>query len=72
MIVMLLITINYRVDIVMIRHLSSSSEVGIYSVAVTLSNIFLVIPDAFKEVLFEKASNGEHKQDAYASITASI
>lgn len=52
MVLTLLITINYSIDIIMLKNLSTDYNVGIYSVAVTFSNMFLLIPDAFKEVLF--------------------
>lgn len=52
MIVTLLITINYSIDIIMLKNMTTDYSVGIYSVAVNFSNMFLLIPDAFKEVLF--------------------
>ncbi|MDD6793802.1 MAG: oligosaccharide flippase family protein, partial [Clostridiaceae bacterium] len=52
MIVTLLISVNYSMDTIMLNHMTDNYNVGIYSVAVTFSNMFLLIPDAFKEVLF--------------------
>lgn len=52
MILTLLITINYSIDIIMLKNLTTDYNVGIYSIAITFSNMFLLIPDAFKEVLF--------------------
>lgn len=57
MIVTLLISINYSMDTIMLKHMTNNYSVGIYSVAVTFSNIFLLIPDAFKEVLFGDSTN---------------
>lgn len=51
MLISLLIAFNYNLDIIMLKKMGISLEfIGIYSVAVTLSNIVLLIPDAFKEL----------------------
>lgn len=52
MVVMLLINVNYYIDTIMLNAISNTYHMGIYSVAVTFANMFLLIPDAFKEVLF--------------------
>lgn len=57
MIITLLISVNYSIDTIMLKYMTNSYNVGIYSVGVTFSNIFLLIPDAFKEVLFGDSSN---------------
>ena len=73
MIVMLLININYYLDIIMLKKLSDSYNVGLYSVGVTFSNMFLLIPDAFKEVLFgDSTKKTFSKQTAYSSIKVAI
>lgn len=51
MLISLLIAFNYNLDIIMLKKLGVELDlIGIYSVAVTLSNIVLLIPDAFKEL----------------------
>lgn len=73
MFVMLLITINYHIDTIMLKNMTSSYYVGIYSVGVTFSNMFLLIPDAFKEVLFgDSTKNDFAKKAAVNSIKVSI
>lgn len=72
MLVVLLISINYKIDIVMMKNLSSSYHTGIYSVAGTLSNAFLLIPDSFKEVLFGDSAKGEFRVVTKKSIVASM
>ena len=53
MIVTLLISFNYNLDIIMLKQFSVDTKyIGVYSVAVTLSNMILIIPDAFKELSF--------------------
>lgn len=51
MLISLLIVFNYNIDIIMLKKLGVDlGLIGIYSVAVTLSNIILLVPDAFKEL----------------------
>ena len=51
MLISLLIVFNYNLDVIMMRYMKVNfSDIGIYSVGVTLSNIIILIPDAFKEI----------------------
>ncbi len=52
MIFSLLTTVNYSFSTIMLKELSTSYAVGIYSVGSNFTTLFLLIPDAFKEVLF--------------------
>lgn len=73
MIVMLLISVNYHVDTLMLKWLSNSYYIGIYSVGVNFSNMFLLIPDSFKEVLFgDSTKKNFSKGTAIASIKVSL
>lgn len=73
MILMVLVTLNYSIDTVMIRNMSSSYSTGIYSVGVNFSSMFLMIPDAFKDVLFGDASKKNFdSHTAYSAIKVSI
>lgn len=73
MIVMLLISMNYSVDTIMLRQLSDSYHTGIYSVGMAFSNMFLLIPDAFKEVLFGDSTKKSFTKDvAISSIKVSL
>lgn len=73
MVVMLLISVNYSLDVVMLKNLSTASQVGLFSVGVTFSNMFLLIPDSFKEVLFgDSAKKSFTKEIAFNSIKISF
>lgn len=73
MIVMLLISINYSVDTIMLKRMSASYYVGLYSVGVNFSNMFLLIPDSFKEVLFgDSTRNNFSKKIAINAIKVSL
>lgn len=73
MIVTLLISVNYSIDTIMLKHMTNNYNVGIYSVAVTFSNMFLLIPDAFKEVLFgDSTDKNFSRKTAFSAIRVSF
>lgn len=73
MVVTLLISINYSIDTIMLKGLTNSYNVGLYSVAVTFSNMFLLIPDAFKEVMFgDSTKKNFESQTAFTAIKVSL
>lgn len=73
MIVTLLISVNYSIDTIMLKHMTNNYNVGIYSVAVTFSNMFLLIPDAFKEVLFgDSTDKNFSRKTAISAIRVSF
>lgn len=71
MVVTVLIEVNYKIDVLMIKVFSTDYSVGIYSVAVNLTTLFLLLPDAFKEVLFGDSTKKDfNKKIAYNSINS--
>ena len=73
MVVMFLTTVNYTIDTVMLRQLASPYFLGLYSVAVTFSNMFLIIPDALKEVIFGDSTKKDFKKSlVYNSLKVSM
>lgn len=56
----LLIACNYNMDVIMLNVMKSGdTQVGIYGVAYSLSNMLWIIPDAFKEMVYEKTAQKE-------------
>jgi O-antigen/teichoic acid export membrane protein len=53
----LLQQVNYRFDIVILGGFASVSDVGVYSVALTLTGIAWVLPQALQTVLFPRAAS---------------
>lgn len=68
MVISLLITLNYQFDIIILNHFLEYEQIGHYSVAVTLASMLWIIPNAFKDVLFNKTA----KNDSITDITFSI
>lgn len=61
MLTILMLTINYRIDTIMLDAYTnvSRSQIGIYALAVTLAEHIWLIPDALKDILLSKLANGK-------------
>lgn len=70
MITTLMLTLNYRVDTLMMGYMYHipDTEIGFYSLGVSLSEYGWLIPDAFREVLFSRTA----KDDAIEEVTMSM
>lgn len=68
----LLITMNYNIDILLLKLFVDFEEIGYYSVGVTLANQVWLIPDAFKDVLFSKTAKGDAIDDIKMSIKVNL
>lgn len=72
MLVTLLMTINYRIDIIMLEGHVNIGDIGIYSLAVNLTDKIWLIPDALKEILVSKLAKGKHFSEVARVIRISI
>ena len=70
MVTTLMLTLNYRVDTLMMGYMFgiSDTEIGYYGLGVSLSEYGWLIPDAFREVLFSRTA----KDDATGEVTMSM
>lgn len=68
----LLITMNYNIDILLLKLFVTFEEIGYYSVGVTLANQVWLIPDAFKDVLFSKTAKNDAIDDIKMSIKINL
>ena len=64
MLMYLMITLNYNLDVIFLKKMSTEVSVGLYSVAIQFANLLWLIPDAFKDVLFSKTA----KEDSVNEI----
>lgn len=65
----ILISCNYNLDILMLNWMGSGDkQVGIYGVAYSLTNMLWVLPDAFKEMVYNKTA----KEDDYIFVLKCI
>ena len=60
MIALLMTTLNYRIDVLMLHQYSyiSDAMIGVYSLGLTLSDKIVLIPDTLKGVLVSKLAKG--------------
>ena len=59
MLTLLLLTLNYKIGIITLRSLGvSTARIGVFSTGVGLSAYMWIIPDGFKDVMFNKTSKG--------------
>lgn len=72
MLSLLLVTVNYSVDIFFLERLGTAEELGQYSFAVTIISYVWMLPDAFKEVLFSKSAKKFDKNNISISVKISI
>ncbi|MED9820772.1 MAG: polysaccharide biosynthesis C-terminal domain-containing protein [Christensenellales bacterium] len=70
MVTTLMVTLNYRVDTLMMGYMFgiADAEIGFYTLGVSLSEYGWLIPDAFREVLFSRTA----KDDAIGEVTMSM
>ena len=70
MVTTLMLTLNYRVDTLMMGYMFHipDAEIGYYTLGVSLSEYGWLSPDAFREVLFSRTA----KDDAVGEVTMSM
>lgn len=64
MISLLTSTLNYRIDVLMLHEYNNVllSDIGIYSIGVSLAERVLLVPEAIKEILLSKLAKGAHEE----------
>lgn len=72
MVSMLLVTLNYSVDIFFLEHIGTAEDLGYYSFAANIINYVWMLPDAFKEVLFSKSAKKLDRKNISISIQISL
>lgn len=70
----LLMTANYKLDILMLDYFDnvSSVDIGIYSLGVSLAERIWMIPDALKDILLSKLSKGTSEKEVAKVIRISL
>lgn len=68
MISVILMEVNYKVDVLMLNGHVSKAEIGVYSLGVQLAERLWLIPDALKDILLSKLSKGKGTSEV-AKIT---
>lgn len=73
MLALLMTTLNYRIDVFMLRSYDfiAVSQIGIYSIGISVSNKIVLIPDTLKGVMVSKLAKGadEHEVAKVARLS---
>jgi len=72
MLTMLLTTLNYQVDVLILKSYVIFEQIGYYTIGVGLANQAWIIPDAFKDVLFAKTAKDDAKRDVRFSLKVNV
>ncbi|NEG55143.1 MATE family efflux transporter [Bifidobacterium platyrrhinorum] len=68
-----LILLNYNVDVYVLNYFHASSvQVGIYGVAYSLANMLWFIPDAFKELVYNKSARGNAARETVVLVMVNM
>ena len=68
MITVILMEVNYKVDVLMLEGKVSKADIGIYSLGVQLAERLWLVPDALKDILLSKLSKGKGVEEV-AKVT---
>lgn len=69
----LLMYLNYHADVLFLKYLTGDNvAVGLYGTAVALGNILWIIPDAFKEILYNRAAKKDNPSEVIVAIICNI
>ena len=65
MLALLMTTLNYRIDVIMLKQYSSITNemIGIYSLGISLSDKIVLLPDTLKGTLASKLANGKEDDE---------
>ncbi|KRE57653.1 lipid II flippase MurJ [Paenibacillus sp. Soil750] len=73
MIMNLLIFCNYNIDILILHVMTKDYyAIGLYGTAVTLANMLWIVPDAFKDILFNRSAKKDNVDEIVVSIIFNI
>lgn len=69
----LLMYLNYHADVLFLSYLGKNNiEVGLYGTAVGLGNMLWIIPDAFKDIIYNRASKKDNPKEILTAIICNM
>ena len=74
MITLFLMTLNYRVDVLMLEKdaITTTAQIGVYSVGVALAEKVWLIPDAIKDILLSRLCKGKGTEEVARIIRLNL
>lgn len=69
MLMNMLMYLNYHADVLFLSEITKNNvEVGLYGTAVTLGNMLWIVPDAFKDILYNRATKKDNPDEVVVAI----
>ena len=69
----MLMYLNYHADVLFLSGITKDNyTVGLYGTAVTLGNMLWIIPDAFKDILYNRAAKKDNPEEVIAAIVTNM
>lgn len=73
MLMNMLMYLNYHADVLFLSGITKDNYVvGLYGTAVTLGNMLWIIPDAFKDIIYNRAAKKDNPKEIVVAIIANI
>lgn len=73
MLMNILMYINYHADIIFLQYMIEDYYmIGLYGTAVTLGNMLWILPDAFKDVIYNRSAQKDNPEEIAISIIINI
>jgi O-antigen/teichoic acid export membrane protein len=72
MFTLLLINLNYKADVIILKVFVENYQIGLYSIGILLAEQAWLISDAFKEVLFSKTSRSDSVNETIRAIKLNV
>ena len=64
----ILVNLNYKLDVFLLKYFSTETSIGLYSIAVAFVSYSMIFPDIFKEVLYSRSA----KEKGIKSVLLSL
>ena len=69
----MLMYLNYHADVLFLSEMTKDSvEVGLYGTAVTLGNMLWIVPDAFKDIIYNRVAKKDNTSEVIVAILCNI
>lgn len=73
MLMNMLMYLNYHADVLFLSGMTHDSvEVGLYGTAVTLGNMLWIVPDAFKDIMYNRAAKKDNPKEVIIAILCNL
>lgn len=73
MLMNMLMYLNYHADVLFLSVITHDSvEIGLYGTAVTLGNMLWIVPDAFKDIMYNRAAQKDNPNEVIMAILCNL